>query len=98
MKLLSRIEGKINIRNQVFREKLRIISITSTMEHGQLRCFGHVLRRGDETIIETVICSEEIKKNVKGNTKKDVEGRSERSGREKRNKVGIILCRLIQKI
>ncbi|KAF2886712.1 hypothetical protein ILUMI_19460, partial [Ignelater luminosus] len=75
-------------KDKVFREKLKISAVTATIEQGQLRWLGHVLRRGDEKRVRQTYKAKEIRKKEKRKKKKELEGRTARSGREKRNETG----------
>ncbi|KAJ0588661.1 hypothetical protein HanIR_Chr04g0177261 [Helianthus annuus] len=48
---LTRID---TIRNEVFRERLRVASISSKIKEGSLRWFGHVKRRLTTTPVRAV--------------------------------------------
>jgi uncharacterized protein YukE len=69
MRFLRRIEGKTRkdkIRNQIFRENLNIVPVETTIEQGQLRWLGHVIRRDENRLIKQIFEAKEMGKKKRG--------------------------------
>lgn len=69
MRFLWRIENKTRldrIKNEVYREELKVIPIEVTVQQGQLRWFGHVARMGEERLTRNVYEAKEMGRRKKG--------------------------------
>lgn len=69
MRFLRKIQGKTRrdrIRNEVFREQLKIIPIQTTIEQSQIRWLGHIQRMGNERMVKRIYEAREVSKRKRG--------------------------------
>lgn len=61
---------KEQIRNQMFRENVKISPVKTKLEHGQIRWLGHIMRRYNNRFIKQIYDAKEIGKKKRGRPRK----------------------------